>query len=216
VNASVLYDATPSQPEYIATQAPLQNTTDDFWQMTWEQGSVVIVNITRVNENGDAKCHRYWPENGSKVYGIFEVHLVSEHIWCEDYVVRSFYLKNLRTAETRTVTQFHYVNWPDHGVPSTTKTLMEFRRKVNKSYRGKGSPIIVHCNNGAGRTGTYCLIDMVINRISKGIKQMDVAATLEHLRDQRMSLVDNIQQYEFVLACIADETHAILKAIGQK
>jgi len=24
------------------------------------------------------------------------VHLVSEHIWCEDYLVRSFYLKNLQ------------------------------------------------------------------------------------------------------------------------
>ena len=25
-----------------------------------------------------------------------QVHLVSEHIWCEDYLVRSFYLKNLQ------------------------------------------------------------------------------------------------------------------------
>ena len=25
-----------------------------------------------------------------------KVHLVSEHIWCEDYLVRSFYLKNLQ------------------------------------------------------------------------------------------------------------------------
>jgi len=48
-------------------------------------------------ENGDAKCHRYWPDNGSEVLGVFEVHLVSEHIWSEDYLVRSFYLKNLRT-----------------------------------------------------------------------------------------------------------------------
>jgi len=24
------------------------------------------------------------------------------------------------------------------------------------------------CSDGAGRTGTYCLIDMVLNRLSKG------------------------------------------------
>ena len=41
--------------------------------MLWQQGSVVIVNITRVNENGDAKLHRYWPANGSDIYGVFEV-----------------------------------------------------------------------------------------------------------------------------------------------
>lgn len=41
-------------------------------------------------------------------------------------------------------------------------------RKVNKSYRGRSCPILVHCNDGIGRTGTYCLIDMVLNRMAKG------------------------------------------------
>lgn len=61
----------------------------------------------------------------------FQVHLVSEHIWCDDYLVRSFYLKNQRTGETRTVTQFHFLSWPENGVPSSTKALLEFRRFVN-------------------------------------------------------------------------------------
>lgn len=43
------------------------------------------------------------------------------------------------------------------------------------------------------------------------MKQIDVAACLEHMRDQRMSLVANERQYEFVLTCIADETQAILQ-----
>lgn len=41
-------------------------------------------------------------------------------------------------------------------------------RKVNKSYRGRSCPIVVHCSDGAGRSGTYCLLDMVLNRINKG------------------------------------------------
>lgn len=53
---------------------------------------------------------------------------MSEHIWCDDYLVRSFYLKNLKTGETRTVTQFHFLSWPDHGVPPSTKPLLDFRR----------------------------------------------------------------------------------------
>lgn len=57
-----------------------------------------------------------------------QVHLVSEHIWCDDYLVRSFYLKNLQTNETRTVTQFHFLTWPDLGVPSSAKALLDFRR----------------------------------------------------------------------------------------
>lgn len=41
--------------------------------MVWEQGSVVMVMLTRLTENGQQLCHRYWPEEGSEVYHIYEV-----------------------------------------------------------------------------------------------------------------------------------------------
>merc|ERR1719262_1948609 len=164
INASTVTDHDPRNPSFIVTQGPLGQTVSDFWQMVWEQGCVVIVMLTRLQDNGYQLCTRYWPEEGSEQYHIFEVHLVSEHVWCEDYLVRSVYLKNTRTGETRTVTQFHFRSWPAHGVPSSTKSLLEFRRKVNKSYRGRSCPIVVHCSDGVGRAGTYVLIDMVLNR----------------------------------------------------
>jgi len=43
--------------------------------MIWEQGSIVIVNLTRLTENGVSLCHRYWPEEGSDLYHIYEVRL---------------------------------------------------------------------------------------------------------------------------------------------
>ncbi|CAH0721800.1 unnamed protein product, partial [Brenthis ino] len=213
INASTITDHDPRNPAYIAAAGPLEHTAPDFWQLVWEQGSVVMVMLTRLTENGQQLCHRYWPEEGSELYHIYEVHLVSQHIWCDDYLVRSFYLKNQRTGETRTVTQFHFLSWPENGVPSSTKALLEFRRKVNKSYRGRSCPIVVHCSDGAGRTGTYCLIDMVLNRMAKGAKEIDIAATLEHIRDQRPRTVATKQQFEFVLMAVAEEVHAILKAL---
>lgn len=213
INASSITDHDPRNPAYIATQGPLPHTSPDFWQLIWEQGAVVIVMLTRLTEGGNAMCHRYWPEEGSEMYHVYEVHLVSEHIWCDDYLVRSFYLKNTKTGETRTVTQFHFLSWPETGIPSSTKALLEFRRKVNKSYRGRSCPIVVHCSDGAGRAGTYCLIDMVLSRMAKGAKEIDIAATLEHLRDQRPRMVATKQQFEFVLTAVAEEVHAILKAL---
>jgi receptor-type tyrosine-protein phosphatase N len=41
--------------------------------MVWEQGSVVIVMLSKLTENGEAMCHRYWPEEGSDLYHIYEV-----------------------------------------------------------------------------------------------------------------------------------------------
>ena len=56
---------------------------------------------------------------------------------------------------------------------------------------------------------------MVLNRLSKGCKEIDIAATLEHIRDQRGGMVQNRQQFEFCLMAVAEEVHAILKALPQ-
>ncbi|XP_063070775.1 protein tyrosine phosphatase receptor type Na [Engraulis encrasicolus] len=215
VNASIIIDHDPRLPAYIATQGPMEHTITDFWQMVWENGCTVIVMMTALVEDGEKQCERYWPDEGSSLYHIYEVNLVSEHIWCKDFLVRSFYLKNVQTQETRTLTQFHLLSWPCQGIPSSVRPLLDFRRKVNKCYRGRSCPIIVHCSNGSGRTGTYILIDMVLNRMAKGVKEIDIAAALEHIRDQRANMVRTKDQFEFALTAVAEEVNAILKALPQ-
>lgn len=219
INASTITDVDPRAPAYIIAQSPLETTAtkkgteNHFWQMVWEQGCVIIVTLCRLQENGENACARYWPEEGSQTYHIYEVHLVSEHIWTDDYLVRSFYLKNIKTGETRTVTQFHFMSWGPAAIPVSAKVLLEFRRKVNKSYRGRSCPVIVHSSLGVGRAGAYVLLDLVLGRMNKGAREIDIAATLEHLRDQRASLVETKQQFEFVLTAVAEEVHSILKAL---
>jgi receptor-type tyrosine-protein phosphatase N len=133
INANQIVDDDPKNPAYIATQGPLIHTTSDFWHMVWEQGSVVIVSLCRTVEYGSLKCNQFWPANGFEVYDQkFEIHLVSEHVWCEDYLVRNFFLKNLETNQTRTVTQFHFLTWPENGVPQNIKSILDFRRYVNR------------------------------------------------------------------------------------
>ena len=68
-------------------------------------------------------------------------------------------------------------------------------------------------SDGVGRSGTYVLIDMVLNRMAKGAKEIDIAATLEHIRDQRSGMVQTKPQFEFCLMAVAEEVHAILKAL---
>ncbi|KAJ0005856.1 hypothetical protein NQD34_015750 [Periophthalmus magnuspinnatus] len=197
INASIIFDHDPRQPSYIATQGPLPHTVTDFWQMVWESGCTVIVMMTALVEDGEKQCERYWPDEGSSLYHIYEVNLVSEHIWCKDFLVRSFYLKNVQTQETRTLTQFHLLSWPADGIPTSTRPLLDFR------------------SDGTGRTGTYILIDMVLNRMAKGVKEIDIAAALEHIRDQRPGLVRTKDQFEFALTAVAEEVNAILKALPQ-
>jgi len=49
--------------------------------------------------------------------------------------------------------------------------------------------IVFLFSDGVGRTGAYILFDIVLNRIYKGAREINIAATLEHIRDQRAKMV---------------------------
>lgn len=49
-----------SNRHYIATQAPIPATFNDFWRVVWEQDVRVIVMLTAENEGGLLKSHPYW------------------------------------------------------------------------------------------------------------------------------------------------------------
>ena len=46
----------------ILCQGPLSHTCAEFWYMTWEQQSPLIIMLTTVVERGRVKCHKYWPD----------------------------------------------------------------------------------------------------------------------------------------------------------
>ncbi|OCT51752.1 phosphotyrosine-specific Ptp2-like protein [Cladophialophora carrionii] len=49
-----------SNRRYIATQAPIPATFNDFWRVVWEQDVRVIVMLTAEAEGGQVKSHVYW------------------------------------------------------------------------------------------------------------------------------------------------------------
>lgn len=74
VNASYV-KAQYSNRKYIATQAPIPATFEDFWKVIWQQEARVIVMLTAESEGGQVKSHPYWKTNN---YGPLRVKLVAE------------------------------------------------------------------------------------------------------------------------------------------
>lgn len=85
----------------------------------------------------------------------------------------------------REITQLQYSSWPDLGTPTHPAhvlSLVEHCVAVTRSYdigNGKGHrtadaparkgdrPIVVHCSAGCGRTGTFCTVDSVIDKLKR-------------------------------------------------
>ncbi|KAI8843315.1 protein-tyrosine phosphatase-like protein [Chytriomyces cf. hyalinus JEL632] len=137
---------------YISTQGPIAETVGDFWAMIWDQGSRVIVMLTREEEKGRIKCHRYWPEEPfdgdrsdseekGKPAGFCWKHGDSAElrvVFVEakilgvsaEIIVRQFELtrttineEGLSEKDTRIVHQVQFVGWPDHKSADPTSVL---------------------------------------------------------------------------------------------
>ena len=74
INASHI-KAPYSGKRYIATQAPIPSTFNDFWRVVWEQDLRVIVMLTAESEGGQIKSHPYW-HTGS--FGPLRLELLAE------------------------------------------------------------------------------------------------------------------------------------------
>uniref|UniRef100_A0A7N8Y7F3 Receptor-type tyrosine-protein phosphatase alpha n=1 Tax=Mastacembelus armatus TaxID=205130 RepID=A0A7N8Y7F3_9TELE len=195
VNASFI-DGYRQKDSYMASQGPLQHTMEDFWRMIWEWRSCSIVMLTELEERGQEKCAQYWPSDGVVVYGDISIELKREEE-SESYTVRDLLVTNNRENKARAVRQFHFHGWPEVGIPTDGKGMINIIAAVQKQQQQSGNhPITVHCSAGAGRTGTFCALSTVLERVkAEGI--LDVFQTVKSLRLQRPHMVQTLEQYEF-------------------
>lgn len=215
INANYI-DGYMKPKAYIATQGPMPNTFADFWRMVWEQNSVVIVMITKLVERTRRKCDQYWPEDGIETYGPIQVKHVNTFSRAH-YTVRIFSLKNVKLKKQfseRIVHQFHYTEWPDHGVPDFTLPVLKFVQKSAAMNPIRAGPIVVHCSAGVGRTGTYILIDSMIDQI-KDLGTINIPAFLLKIRQQRNFLVQTEDQYMLIHDALAEYLLCPLTEIKQ-
>lgn len=216
INASYI-SVEEARRKYILTQGPLPNTIVHFWLMIWEQNSKAIIMLNKLIEKNQLKCSQYWPSRGNDAHQhilensnsdgnslelpevALRIELLSEKKYA-DYVVRDLRLTNTETQQSRDILQFHYVTWPDFGVPPSPLAFLKFLRDIRQSGALDSSygPPVVHCSAGIGRSGTFCLVDSCLILLDeKGVENVNIMEILLKMRTCRMGLIQTHDQLRF-------------------
>ncbi|XP_029437903.1 receptor-type tyrosine-protein phosphatase mu-like isoform X3 [Rhinatrema bivittatum] len=194
INASYI-DGYKKPNLFIACQGPLSDTVADFWQMVWQENSPVIVMLTDLVEQNKPKCDQYWPEQ-CQTYGDITVTLQNTK-QSVGLITREFNIKKKASPFQKSVEQFHYLMWPDHGVPKKPAELVQLVKRVNECKAPGTGPMIVHCSAGIGRTGTFIALDFLL-KMAEEQKKVDVLRCTHKLREKRVNMVQNMEQYSFL------------------
>ncbi|MEQ2180797.1 hypothetical protein GOODEAATRI_005016, partial [Goodea atripinnis] len=205
INASFI-NGYQEKNRFIAAQGPKEETVNDFWRMIWEQNTATIVMVTNLKERKECKCAQYWPDQGCWTYGNIRVS-VEDAVVLVDYTIRKFCIQQVGDVSgkkpQRLVTQFHFTSWPDFGVPFTPIGMLKFLKKVKNCNPHYAGPIVVHCSAGVGRTGTFIVIDAMLDMMNAE-RKVDVFGFVTRIRAQRCQMVQTDMQYVFIFQALLE------------
>uniref|UniRef100_A0A663M5X4 protein-tyrosine-phosphatase n=1 Tax=Athene cunicularia TaxID=194338 RepID=A0A663M5X4_ATHCN len=181
---------------YIATQGPMQETIYDFWRMVWHENTASIIMVTNLVEVGRSYTYDVSPPIS------FTFQLL--------FLFQPLSFQQRGAHEIREIRQFHFTGWPDHGVPYHATGLLGFVRQVKSKSPPNAGPLVVHCSAGAGRTGCFIVIDIMLDMAEReGV--VDIYNCVRELRSRRVNMVQTEEQYVFIHdaileACLCGDT----------
>ncbi|KAL3867982.1 hypothetical protein ACJMK2_040823 [Sinanodonta woodiana] len=218
INASFIDGFNRSQ-SYVAAQGPMENTLSDFWRMIWQLNTSKIVMLTNLTEGSGRKCVQYWPDEGSVAvdFGKISVQLIQTDQF-SDFSIRTMKIKMNDCREdgnSRMIKQFHFTAWPDKSVPRYSSSMVHFRHKIYSTEDDGhlNGPLVVHCSAGVGRTGTFIAIDFLVNQ-AEAQGAVNVISCLESLRNQRVLMIQTLDQFIFVHEVLVEALTCTTSAVS--
>lgn len=203
INANLVQAA---KVETIVCQAPLEHTSEHFWQMCWEQHVPLVVMLTDFMEPFHSggmreKCHKYFCDTKEQRFGAYEVRVADRKEIAPGWAKRTIVLTRDKT-ESREITHLHCTSWPDFGSLQQDQLsglvqaldLMEQTRVENAGCRP-----VVHCSAGIGRSGTFVALEALLVLAKEKIwDDVDPLKVVPLLRNQRPGLVQTADQYGMI------------------
>ena len=210
INASFITNPlNNNQNIIIATQTPMKDTMNSFWKMVYNYKIQLIIMLSDISKKEENIPSQYFPQEKGNIVNIKvseNFNLKIELIHKENIAPQIAILKKFKINEEFELKYIQILSWPNKGLPGEifmVNMLMEKLFKYFAEQVKNETPVIVHCYDGVGRTGTLISIFLImfcLEELKKMKKEpiLGIFNTVRKLREQRYSSVTDITQYKFI------------------
>uniref|UniRef100_A0A0N4Z9X4 Serpentine receptor n=1 Tax=Parastrongyloides trichosuri TaxID=131310 RepID=A0A0N4Z9X4_PARTI len=186
--------------EIIMCQSPNNHTIDNIVEMIYNHNVCVIAMITSPtsferNSNPDLD---YIPAKISEkiTYGDYEIILENQKKSPDEKLIQSFCKITEGDEEGRKFVHLHIKNWSDQSLTKNEPDVLALYKLIIE-YAKPNHPILIHCNNGVGKTGTLSMIIHMFDFFDKS-EYFDPLMHLEAIRKHRYHAV--LREHDFLFA----------------
>ncbi|CAC5383561.1 PTPRK [Mytilus coruscus] len=182
---------------------PLATTVVDLWRLVYDYEIPTIVMLNKDIQTGKS-TNVYWPAgDGQVTFGPFNItrtNTSDENMYtCLDLTCK---YKN----QVRQVKLFKAKFWEeDRIVPGSANDMLSFLSGIEDEHsnnRGCG-PVLVHCLNGCDKSGLYCVLATVIERL-RTEQDVDIQHIIKQMRNRRPQIIPNYEQFQFIYEAVIE------------
>ncbi|KAI6649681.1 hypothetical protein LOD99_6471 [Oopsacas minuta] len=204
INASFVHSY-QKHKGYIAAQSPLDSTVFDFWKMITKYRIQLIVMLSELVEDGHEMCAEYWPEEGKEMLVKYLVIRCEKEEVFDDFVRRKLSMSTQQGGINQTIHQLQFKKWKLNELPEISDLLSLYNQftQVERGIKSKESPpILVHCDNGVTRTGTFIASINSIQQLQLE-RKVDIFQIVRNLRNSRPCMVPSLDLYILLFKLIS-------------
>ena len=180
----------------IVTINPTKNTLQDFFQLIYQVEPSLVVMLTTPNELGlikEGKSDRvvYWPNQGEPLNtNGFEL-TSSLNEKSSSFLRNKISMYHTIEQINRTFEQIISSKWNEKEEPDLESVVVLLQAMLIHKEDHPTSPIIIHCTDGAGKSGVlFTVFRAILDSREKNF--IDIFHIVKKLRSERMNFVPTL------------------------
>ncbi|WAR16872.1 PTPRK-like protein, partial [Mya arenaria] len=160
----------------------------------------------------------YYPAENMQVLkkGSFEVSS-SRETRKSHYAIRSLKIRHTRATgrlSEKTLAHMQFTEWDEiKNVPLSVENFLTFQNDVEETAnKQKDGPILLHCFDGAGRTGLFCVVSMLLRKMAIE-HEVSVLNAVRKVKTMRRLAIPNLDQFIFCHESVMEYLRAFDKDV---